>query len=300
MKNKKIIIFSIFFLILICFIPTIGKYVGKNSKNYYLNSKNFYFNGDKLEENGIVYQAENWSGVDSYSVTFNMNSYKNNTEFSKTDISYDISYTCSSNVICTINKTSSVIYSSLHTDSFTVTVTPRISLNDGDKAWINVTATSTSPYTKTLTGTFNIVVGRMGLSYEIIDNENSPFFEVSITNTLNYYVVREAFDSYSIGDRIDINRYVSLSDTNKAKCASSLVTLGFNPSIVLLDMTTTAYLNATNTTQTAINNFSYINGLTFKIDALSSYRVRFYKVDSRQNYTFPFENHTSIVNVTFD
>ena len=300
MKNKKIIIFSIFFLILICFIPTIGKYVGKNSKNYYLNSKNFYFNGDKLEENGIVYQAENWSGVDSYSVTFNMNSYKNNTEFSKTDISYDISYTCSSNVICTINKTSSVIYSSLHTDSFTVTVTPRISLNDGDKAWINVTATSTSPYTKTLTGTFNIVVGRMGLSYEIIDNENSPFFEVSITNTLNYYVVREAFDSYSIGDRIDINRYVSLSDTNKAKCASSLVTLGFNPSIVLLDMTTTAYLNATNTTQTAINNFSYINGLTFKIDALSSYRVRFYKVDSTQNYSFPFENHTSIVNVTFD
>lgn len=300
MKNKKIIIFSIFFLVLICFIPTIGKYVGKNSKEYYLNSKNFYFNSDKLEEHGIVYQAENWSGVDSYSVTFNMNSYKNNTVFSKTDIDYNILYSCSSNVNCTISKTSGTIYSSLHTDSFTVTITPRTALDDGDRAWINVTTNAVSPYTKTLSGTFNIVVGKMGLSYEIIDNENSPFFEVSITNTLNYYVVRQAFGSYSVGDKIDIDTYVALSPANQGKCASSIVTLGFDPNIVLLDMTTTAYLNAISTTQTAISNFDYINGLSFKIDALSSYRVRFYKVDSRQNYTFPFENHTSIVNVAFD
>lgn len=301
MKNKKvIIIFAIFFLVLIGTIPTLGRYIGNEIKNYYLSSKNFYFNSDKLQPNGIVYQVENWSGVDSYSVTFNMNSYKNNTVFSETDIKYEIIYSCSENVTCTINKTEGIIFASEHTDSFTVTITPIKPLEDNDKATINVEVKSTSPYTKTLKGTFNVVVGKMGLTYEVIDEPSSTYFEVSITNTLDYYIVRESFNDYPVGHKIDIDEYLSLTDENKEKCASSIATINFDPNIVLLDMTTTAYLESIDTTKITIDGFEYINGLSFKIDALSSYRVKFYKVDSNNDYTYPFENENSIVNIKFD
>jgi len=300
MKKVKIIIFAIFFLAFITFPPTLGKYVGKGIKNYYLNSKNFYFNSDKLKEDGIVYQVENWSGVDSYSVTFNMNSYKNNIVYSESDIAYDISYKCSSNVTCEITKSNGVIPSNKHTDSFIITLTPKSPLNDNEKATIEVETTSTSPYKKTLKGIFNIVVGKMGLSYEINDEANSPFFEVAVTNTLDYYVVRTDFDKYKVGDKIDMRTYLSFSDIEKSYCASSVVTVEFDPNIVLLDMTSTAYLNSIEKEEIKIKNDSYINKISFKIDALSSYKVKFYKVDSKKDYTYPFLNNESIVDVSFD
>lgn len=300
MKKVKIIMIAIFFLTFITFIPTLGKYVGKEIKNYYLNSKNFYFNSDKLKQDGIVYQVENWSGVDSYSVTFNMNSYKNNTVYSESDITYDIFYKCSSNVTCEISKTNGIIPSDKHTDSFIITVMPKTPLNDNEKATIEVEATSTSPYKKTLKGNFNIVVGKMGLSYEINDEVNSPFFEVAVTNTLDYYVARTDFDKYKVGDKIDMNTYLSFSDIEKSYCASSIVTIEFDPNVSLLDMTSTAYLNAIDKSEININGNTYINKIAFKVDALSSYKVKFYKVDSKKDYTYPFLNNESIVDISFD
>lgn len=300
MKKSKIIILSVVFMILLIFIPTFGRYVGKQIKNFYLNTKNFYFNSDKLEENGIVYQVENWSGVDSYNVTFNMDSYKNNSVYSNSDIEYNIKYLCSENVTCDITKTTGIIYSDKHTDSFTVTITPKTPLNDNDKAWIDVETTSISPYKKKLKGRFNVVVGKMGLSYEIIDKKDSTYFEVSITNTLDYYVNRNPYKNYKKGDKIDIDTYLNLSKEEQKNFASSIVTIEFSPKIVFLDMTSSAYLNAISTEKEMINESEYINKISFKVDALSSYRIKFYKVNSNEDYTYPFENSESIVNVIFD
>lgn len=300
MKKVRIIVFSIFFLAFIAFIPTLGRYVSNEIRNFYLSSKNFYFNSDKLQPNGIVYQVENWSGVDSYDVTFNMNSYKNNTVFSETDISYNIKYTCSSNVTCTITKTEGVITKDKHTDSFTITITPKSAIEDGEKAWVEVETNSTSPYKKTLKGKFNVVVGKMGLSYEINDEVGSTYFEVAVTNTLDYYIAKEAFNNYKVGEKIDMKTYLSFSEEEKNKCASSIVTINFNPNTALLDMTSTAYLNALNVTNQTIDNYTYINGLSFKVDALSSFKVKFYKVDSTKDYTYPFGTNNSIVQVLFD
>lgn len=300
MKKSKVIILLAIFLFLLILIPTFGRYVGRQIKNYYLSSKNFYFNSDKLVENGIVYQVENWSGVDSYNVTFNMNSYKNNTVFSNSDIEYEIKYSCSENVTCVITKTNGIIYADKHTDAFTITLNPKTPLDDNDKAWIDVETTSISPYKKVLKGRFNVVVGKMGLSYEIIDKKNNTYFEVSITNTLDYYVNRIPYGNYNKGDKIDINTYLKLSEEEKNNFASSIVTIEFSPEIVFLDMTSSAYLNAVSTEKEVINGNDYINKLSFKVDALSSYRVKFYKVNTEEDYTYPFENKESIVNVSFD
>ena len=112
---------------------------------------------------------------------------------------------------------------------------------------------------------------------------------------LDYYLVDEAFDTHQVGDKINVDTYLTLTDDQKNKCTSALITLTFDPTIVALDMTSPAYLKKTNETLTTINNYQYVNSITFKIDAISSEVVKFYKVDTSQNYTYPITNPTSII-----
>lgn len=304
--NKKVIFILILFLVAFFSIGmTFGRYAYKHIRDFYLMSKKFYFNSDMLDVDSAYYEIDNWSGVDTYSITINMNSLDNNRRGSEVDIAYDIQFTCSSNIICESvdDKSSGVIYQESHTDDFTINMTPRegVNLEDGDSIWLEVTTKSTSPYKKTLSGKFVIVVGMYGLAYEIDDSVNSPYLEVRITNTLDYYKVIEAFDNYQIGDKIDISTYQNLSDTDKLKCTSSVIHLSFDPRYVLLDMTSHAYLNRyTIGTTTMDDGYEYVNDIIFGIDALSSYIVKFYKVDDSIDYTYPLVNDSSIVTVSFE
>ena len=163
----------------------------------------------------------------------------------------------------------------------------------------HVETTATEPYTKTLSGTFALVVGHYGLSYEIDDSINSPYLNIRITNTLDYYVVRQAFGNYTVGTQLDVDTYLDLSDTNKEKCASSIITLAFDPTEILLDMTSEEYQNALSVNTETINGYEYINSISFKIDAMSSNQIKFYKVDVSENYTYPNNNDSSIITVTY-
>lgn len=298
---KKVAFLCSCFVILMSFGVTFGRYAFVEIRDLYFASKNFYFNSDKLDVNLARYQVDNWSGADNYSIKFNMDSYKNNNVFSTSDISYDITYKCSTNVICSIDKTEGVITAADHIDSFTVTITPNAIFEDGDTVWLEVSASSISPYEKTLSGRFVIKIGKIGTSYEIVDEVGSPYFDLNITNTLDYYLVKEAFGDYEVKQRIDISTYLSLSDEEKAKCSSVVVNLNFDPDVVILDMTNEKYLAATDVrSETLSDGFEYVNGISFKVDALSSVVVRFYKADTTQNYTYPFVSADSIVDVTYD
>lgn len=300
--KKKIIIISLLLLLFLGGV-SFGRYAYKEIRDFYLATKKFYFNSDKLTEKGANYRIENWSGVGTYSVTINMNSFDNNNLFSEENINYDIEYDCSEGVTCSSleNKTSGVISTSQHTDSFTIVITVPTDtvFETGDMVVLNIKATSTSPYEKELKGRFTLVVGQYGLSYEIEDSANSPYLNIRITNTLDYYRVLEAFDSYNVGTQIDIETYLSLSADKKAKCASAIINLSFNPNIIILDMTSEDYQKAISTGQEIINNHNYINRMSFKIDALSSETVKFYKVDTSQNYTYPIVNNNSIITVSY-
>ena len=298
-KYKGLIILLIL-LLLFLIGSTAGRYLYVDVRDFYLASKNFYFNSDKLNNPIARYQIDNWSAADDYPITFNMNSYANNDKYAKSDITYEVQYNCSSNLTCQISGNYGTILSSRHTDSFTIIITPNGTFHDGDEAWLEVTAKSTAPYKKTISGRFVLKVGKMGIFYEIVDKPNQPYFDLNITNTIDYYSVRTAFDSYSVGDRIDIATYLDLSEENKKKCASTIMDLSFDPHKVLLDMTNTNYLKADSTSTTVIDNFDYINKLVFKVDAVSSASVRFYKVDTTKNYTYPFENNSPIVTVDYD
>lgn len=294
LKKKRLFILS-FFAFLSLIGITYGRYIYDGIRNYYLSSKNFYFNSDKLGAKLARYQIDNWSGVEPVDIIINMNSRKNNKLSATEDIDYTISFKCSTNVICSSTKSEGTIPSSSNVDSFTITMTPTTFLNDGDSIWLEVTTSSYEPYEKNLSGRFVINVGTIGISYEIVDNVGSPYLDFNITNTIDYYRVITAFDDYEVEDHIDVATYLALSDENKRKCASAIITLEFDPNVLRLDMTNEAYLNAISSNSTSIDGYQYINKLTFYVDAISSSKVRFYKLDTNIDHTYPFTNEESIV-----
>ena len=98
-----------------------------------------------------------------------------------------------------------------NSDYFNLIITPNTGLQTGDKVTVQITATSTAQYTKTLKARFTLVVGKESLSYEIVDSSSSQYLDLNITNTLSYYKVQTAFDSYNVGDKIDVDTFLNLS-----------------------------------------------------------------------------------------
>ena len=297
-QKKQIIIILVILLCSLSFVIVFGRYVTNSVNNFFLRSKEFYFYSDKLSEKRDVFQVDNWSGVDDYTIIVNMNSRKNNIQVATYDIAYDISYTCSNNAICQLSKTSGIISKEDNTDSFNLTITPNTQLKTGDKVTVEIEATSKTSYTKTIKGKFTLVVGKENLTYQITDKPNNPYMDLRITNTLSYYIVDEAFGGYAEKDKIDIDTYLELSDQDKAKCYSNVVTMAFDPNEILIDITNENYQKATNVTTTVINQKSYINSITLPIDAISSADIRFYKKDTSKDYTYPNINNSSVVEVT--
>ena len=297
--SKKWYVFIVIVIILSSTVFTYGRYIYNDIKEMYLTSKNFYFNSDKLTMNRAIYQVDNWSAIDNYSITIGLNNYKNNLVSTKSDIGYKLSYTCSNNITCSISKTEGVIYASEMTDYFTLVLSPSVTFNDGDTAWIEVLAESIYPYKKEISARFVLKVGKAILSYTIDDEKGSPYLNFNITNTMDYYMVKSAFDDYNVGDRIDVNNYLSLSDENKKKCLSAYITLEFDPNYVLLDLTSSSYLKASDYTTIKIDGYDYVNSISFDMDAISSEVVKFYKVDASLDYTYPIINSDSVIDFSY-
>ena len=294
-KFKKKILIVLIILLCLPISFTLGRFVYNKVLDLYFTSKNFFFESDKLTVDGAVYSLDYWNGVDPYNVVINLNSFKNNELKSTSDVTYEINYTCSSEIICNTTKDKGTIYSDTNTDSLTITMTPNSIFKDGDSVVLKVEAKSLSPYEKTLSAEFELVVGKYGLSHEIVDSRNNVYMELKITNTLDYYTVKESFDGYSVGDRISSDDYASLSVQNKEKCASAIITLKFNPDVIYTDNNNTTFLNSYNVKTEKIDGFDYINKFTFKMDSTSSTVVKFYKKDVTKNFT-----GTNVISVSYD
>lgn len=319
--RKAVIFLILLFIIIQLFIRvivpasvTFSRYVYATIRNYYLNSKEFYFNSDKLSMTTAHFESNNWSGVSEYEVTINMNSKNNANEFSKVDINYNIEYeykvyksdgteyeddlidfylTGSENVAEGEIISRTIFADSGNMDSFDFSIKPLTDANlqNDDYVLVKITATATDPYVSTLTGEFKIIIGRLGMSYKIEDEPYSSYMEVIVTNTLDYYIVDEAFGNYSQNNKLTITEYANLTEEEKQKCHSMYINLSFDPNIVLLDTTSEIYLDADKTsndiTYTDKNGNTYVNSITFKIDAEESKVIKFYKVVAADDYTYP-------------
>ena len=294
MKRRRLIIILIIIVLVLPIGYTFSRYVTQIIKNYIMEANNFFFNSDKLVDGGTTYGINNWGGVGNIEIQFQLNNHKNNILTSDADIIYSLTTSCDSSVICNLSASSGVIQRAEKTDNLTLTVVPRRAFNDGESITASVSATSSSPYVKTLSATFTVTVGKRGISYEITDSASSPYLIFKITNAQDTYKVITAFNGHSVGDLLTTEEYLALSPTDKEKCASALVTLTFDPSDVILDTTSDIMKNATYTT-TQYNNIDYISTITFKVDVMTSMDIRFYKWDRSQNYTYPITTSTPII-----
>lgn len=295
MNRRRRIIILVMIILLLPLGITFSRYVVESIKNYLMEANNFFFNSDKLVDGGITYGINNWGGGTYVDIEFELNNHKNNVLTSDTDITYTLEADCDETLVsCNLSSESGTIQVAEKTDSFLLRVTPLVEFNDNDSVSVTVTANSISPYEKELSATFIITVGRRGINYEIRDSVGSPYLIFNVTNSLETYKAIEAFGDYAVGDPVLFSDYLNLSAADKAKCASIVVTLTFNPATVILDTTSDIVANSTYTTST-YQGVSYINQITFRMDQLESKEIRFYKRNSAANYTYPITTQTPII-----
>ena len=302
-KHKKIsIIFLSFLCVFLLIQIAFGKYIYNVIHNYILETKGFYFNSSILSIQNKNYNIRNWDGVNAYPLTIDLNNRKNIYTKTETDIEYQVTLNCSSNVTCSSTKNSGVIYQNTGNDSFIVTMLPNQNFSELDEAVVSISVKSITPYQKTLSATYHIGIEKSKFSYSITDTEGSIYMTLEMTNSLTYYKAMEDFSTYHVGDKISLEDYDSLSVTDKAKCYSAHLTLSFNPNVLTLDMTADAYHKRKSGSETTqmIGSNSYVSGFEFYIPAASSAKIIFYKADRYEDYTFPIVNDTSIVNLTID
>ena len=292
-------LFIIFILFAGFGIFTFAKFISVKFHNYFLDSKHFYFTSNRLTDGNALYRVNNWSGVGSFTISFDLLSEKNSYIYTDYDIPYSASVSCPNDVICQIDKTTGTIYSSAssHSDTVTVSVSPQRAYGENEMLTVHIVATSASPYVKSITADFQYVVGKQGVTYEIEDVSNQPYMILKVTNAISFCTVVTAFGDYSVGDTIDNNIYRALNNSDKPNCVSQVIALSFSPSVLLLD-TTSNIIDESTYTNTTINGVSYINSLTFNIAPVSTVAIKFYKVNPSLNYTYPIVNNTSVVGVT--
>ena len=217
--------------------------------------------------------------------------------------------------------TNGVIYASTQAnnqDYFRIKfeLAPNVSLNDNDYVYIQVKANSVSPYKVNLEGDFKVYIGNLGMSYKIEDSAYNPYLNVIVTNTLDYYTADSDF-SYTSSDGqvvsceagktiISISDYINcLTEDQKKMCHSMNIQLDFNPENVVMDTTSNAYLISESQGNTILQDksgYQYVNSIKFALDAEESKVIKFYKIDSTKDYTYPLGDltQTPVVKVSYE
>ena len=281
-KSIKLIIVLLLAIGLMPVFYSGARFVYKAIYEHYVSTKDFSFKSNKLnEEHSEFLETNNWNGTQTYRLIVNMSSKKNDMAYTSSDVAYTISLTSSDNITCTLSKNSGIIRGSGHgngngnvignvvgneiingtiseavnEDYFIVYVNPAqgTSLGSGQRAWVDITATSTSPYEKEIYGKIFIETGSASVSYEIVDSVNSPYLTLNITN---------------------------------ASTSAKNITLSYDPTLLLIDMTNPFVINKTSETTQQINNNAYINTITSSMQANYNISIKFYKENRSQNYTY--------------
>ena len=87
--RNSVIVFLVIILIVTCSV--FGRYIYYQAREAYFTSKAFYFTSDLLTLDNATYQYENWGGVDTYEINFDLYSYEN----TLLRLDYDLEYALS-------------------------------------------------------------------------------------------------------------------------------------------------------------------------------------------------------------
>ena len=87
--RNSVIVFLVIILIVTCSV--FGRYIYYQAREAYFTSKAFYFTSDLLTLDNATYQYENWGGVDTYEINFDLYSYENTLLRLDYDLEYELS-----------------------------------------------------------------------------------------------------------------------------------------------------------------------------------------------------------------
>ena len=204
-KTLLISVLSLFGILLLSKGVTYAKYASNSVWNYYLESKDFYFSSDYLGLESVKNVNNNWNLDNIY---FNIKNSSNDLLSTEYDINYKV--TCTTNndkVLCNLNDTNKNVFTGVLSSSFKcVNEVDEVNVSDLDKTecelngyewksnvsakemYFNLTSDveyesvvvtmkveSTSPFKKTLLGTFELtkdksINGVVSLNYNIFSN----------------------------------------------------------------------------------------------------------------------------------
>lgn len=274
--NKKKIILCVVILITLITLPSFGRYIYNSARDLYLKSQNFSFSSNLLTNTGKTYKYANWSGVDDYEIDIELYSYENELslfEYDGDGLVYNLTCVVDDESKATAHigtsagssTESSYIPNETNIKDVKIYLKPTENLKVGDTVKLTVTA-STTEHQKTITATFNIRVTGQGVTYSIEDEETSIYATVKLINT---------------------------------KTVANTITLSWDPSKVVIDVTDEYYENRDKTKDTNrnVNGVEYINSITFTMEPTDVNNIRFYKKDITVNYTYPGNYGSMIVTI---
>lgn len=252
-KKGTALAFLIIGLIAVAGISLIGisaKYVFQKSENKETASSQFYFTSDLLSEAGKTYTLN----ANTTELTIELYNKADDLRWADNNIaySYTVSYTEDTSGNADAGQTGGTSAWSngngtlLHNASTSTTGT--IQLTGLQSGTYTVTATATSPFTKTLTGKFVIPAQDTGVEYKVDDTNPSPYAVLTVW-TKDY---------------------------------SGEVTVSW-PERVFPDQTQEAFESRTDLTS---DGETYSAGyVTVKMEKNSSYTWRFFKKDISEDYS---------------
>lgn len=281
-KKRKLNKFKVGIVIIIIIavvfsLSVFGRYLYNTAREAYFTARQFYFSSNiLLAGTGAHYTYTNWDGEAAFPIEFELYSYLN--EISKLDYDLEYTVTCTTNdtdkVRCTVNSiaesatntATGTIFATTNTSKAIVYVTPITDIEEDESVTVIITASTTEPYQKTISGEFIIVAENQGTtSYSIKDVTNRDYAIFEITNISN---------------------------------APIQYTIEFDPRELRIDMNDEIYVNRKQEVTTTIGGKSYVKKIVFDLSAETTRRVKFYKVDKSQNYTYPGVDDVSAIQVS--
>ena len=270
--NIKKLIICIILLISTMIMPTLSRYVYNNVRDIYLKSQNFSFSSNLLTTMGKTYKYANWSGVNEYELDIELYSYENEQSlftYGENGLKYSITCevtdttkaTAHIETIAGNNTANGYISNETNIKNLKIYVKPTENLELGDTVVVNITASTTEPYKKTIKAAFEIKVTGESITSSIEDEESRIYATLKLVNTQ--------------------------SETEQ-------ITLSYNPELFVMDVTHEYYENKISETTEEIDGVEYINSVTFNMDAEDVKYIRFYKKNINADYTYPGGTATSM------
>ena len=177
-KYKFLIVILGLFVFLMLTKSSFAKYNSNENKDFLYEASSFYFTSNALNNNSSVTVYTLATGTDY--IEFNVANNEDNLRYSEVDIDYEVTITDinGNNVVDKNNNGINKINGILAKNAINSNTHRFSNLLDG--AYI-VTATSLSPYSKTVRANFIINNSNRGLGYSITDAVNSPILQLIIS-----------------------------------------------------------------------------------------------------------------------